>query len=212
VRWESVRWESVRRTALAVAVVDLASVTSLVVFFAVGGPFGAANDVLNAAMGVLSALLAWQHHGAAARGRTGLPAVGAAGLGGVVMAVGSLLVISGVTGWYLAGLVSSVGAAAIGAWLVTANPARAVATGRPSGVTVPRSPRLRQAAGAVMLLGVLCLPGVLSGIDDQALAPWYVVVGQLGWLGTYVLYPAWCLRVAARLRAAAPGPGAMLSP
>ncbi|HET7280193.1 MAG TPA: hypothetical protein VFJ22_19120 [Dermatophilaceae bacterium] len=201
-----------RRTALAVAVVDLAAVTSLVVFFAVGGPFGAANDVLNAAMGVLSALLAWQHHGAAARGRTGLSAVGAAGLGGVVMAVGSFLVISGITGWYLAGLVSSVGAAAIGAWLVTANQAVAVATDRPPGATVPGSSRLRQAAGAVMLLGVLCLPGVLSGIDDQALAPWYVVVGQLGWLGTYVLYPAWCLRLAACLRAGAPGPGAMLSP
>lgn len=211
-RWESSGWESVRKTALAVAVVDLAAVTSLVVFFAVGGPFGAANDVLNAAVGVLSALLAWQHHGAAARGRTGLPAVFAACLGGVVMAVGSVLVISGATGWYLAGLVSALGASAIGAWLVTANPTAAPGTDRRSGATVPGTSRLGQAAGAVMLLGVLCLPGVLSGIDDQALAPWYVVVGQLGWLGTYALYPAWCLRLAPRLRAVAPGPGAMLSP
>jgi hypothetical protein len=191
----------VRKVALAVAVVDLAAVASLVVFFAVGGPFGAANDALNAAVGVLSALLAWQHHCATAQGRPGLAALGAACLGGGAMTVGSVLAMSEATGYYLAGLVSSLGAAAVGGWLVAANQA-----------TVPGSPRLGQTAGAVMLLGVLCLPGVLRGLDDQALAPWYVVVGQLGWLGTYALYPAWCLRLAARLRAAARAPGAMLSP
>jgi hypothetical protein len=45
------------RTALAT--VDLLGVVCLILFFVVGGPFGSINDVANAAVGVLSAVLAY---------------------------------------------------------------------------------------------------------------------------------------------------------
>ena len=70
--------------ATAVAVTVLAAVVLLVVFYAVGGPFGTLNDVANALVGVLSVVLAAQ------TARLGVPAVGiaAAGVGGVLMVVG----------------------------------------------------------------------------------------------------------------------------
>ena len=37
--------------------------------------------------------------------------------------------------------------------------------------------------------------GLTAGFDpnDPQLAPWYVNAGLLNWMGTYLLYPAWCL-------------------
>ena len=49
----------VRRAAMAVATVDLLGVVCLIVFFVVGDPFGIINDVANAVVGVLTAVLAW---------------------------------------------------------------------------------------------------------------------------------------------------------
>jgi hypothetical protein len=159
--------------AAAVAVVDGLAVALLIVFFAAGEPFGTLNDVLNALVGVLSAVLAgvWP---ARPLGR----AVALAG--GIVMVAGSVLVIFDVTGYFLAGLVSAVGAALIGVWVVMAS------TG---------ASRLGVVAGVVMLTGLLAVPGVLTRVDDQDAAPWYVVAGQVSWLGTYLLYPIWCLRL-----------------
>lgn len=47
------------RLAITLGVVVSASIVSLAVFYAVGGPFGAINDPGNALVGILSALLAW---------------------------------------------------------------------------------------------------------------------------------------------------------
>jgi hypothetical protein len=35
-------------------------------------------------------------------------------------------------------------------------------------------------------------------IDDPPLAPWYVNAGLINWMGTYCLYPAWCLWISRR--------------
>lgn len=155
-----------------------------------GGAFGFLNDLANATIGVLSAMLAWRSLPPGAPMSERL-AVAAALVGAIIMVVGSALIIIAITGWYLAGLVSSLGAALIGAWLVVCN--RATATGRALPVGVRR---LGLAAGLVMLLGVLGVPGLLAGIDNQAAAPWSVALAQGNWLGTYLLYPAWCLRLA----------------
>ncbi len=63
----------------------------------------------------------------------------------------------------------------------------------------PRGPRtLGVVAGALMSVGVVLVPGILLRLDDAAAAPAWVWVGFLGWLGTYVAYPAWALWLAAR--------------
>jgi hypothetical protein len=183
----------VRQLALDVAVVALFAVASLVAFFIIGGPFGFLNDLANAAIGVLSAMLAWRSLPAAAPISERLAAT-AAFVGAVIMIIGSVLIISDITGWYLAGLVSSLGAAFIGAWLVVSNRGTPTPRSLPTGIR-----RLGTVAGIVMLLGVCGVPGLLTGIDDPAAAPWLVFPAQANWLGTYLLYPVWCLRLATKL-------------
>jgi hypothetical protein len=51
-----------------------------------------------------------------------------------------------------------------------------------------------------MIIGLSALPGILARFDDPQPAPWYVNAGLLSWLGTYLLYPAWCLWLSHRYR------------
>jgi hypothetical protein len=181
----------VRQAALAVAVADLSAVVCLIALFVFGGPVGTLNDAANAAVGILSAVLAWQFFLIAPDSSSGRFGLACAALGAVTMTIGSVLVIFDVTGWFLAGLVSAVGAAFIGAWLLATNRVGTHAHEQLSLV------RLGLVTGGVMLLGLLAIPAVLGGVDDWESASWYVTLAQVNWLGTYVLYPIWCLRVAA---------------
>ena len=177
----------VSRLALATAVVALLGVLSLIVFFVAGGPFGFINDVANGLIGLLSLALAWFW---VRNRRSGLTtvALAAASLGAIVMVMGSLLIIFDITGWYLAGLVSSVGSALIGIWLLITNRLHRRARNLPRGLVM-----LGMTAAIFMIIGWLAIAGVIARIDDPQLAPWYVNAGLLNWLGTYLLYPAWCL-------------------
>jgi hypothetical protein len=174
-------------TATAIAVTVPAAIVLLVVFYAVGGPFGTLNDLANALVGVLSVVLAAQ------TARLGVPAVAIApaGLGGALMVVGSWLVITGRTGWVLAGLVSAVGAAALGSWLVVLN----LAARRAGTLSTPTT-RLGLASGALMTLGILTVPDLVARADAWEDLHWYGVVGFLGWLGLYLGYPVWCVLLA----------------
>jgi hypothetical protein len=173
------------RLAVAVGVVAAGSAISLATYFAMGGPFGTINDIGNAATGVLSAALAWRLRRDSAV-RTGDIAVGAALVGSALTVVGSSLVVSGATGFFLAGLVSSVGFAGIGAWLVAVNRTGA------GPVAWPRRLRsLGGVAGALMAVGTVAAPGIALRLDDMQAAPGWVWIGFVGWLGIYVVYPAW---------------------
>jgi len=175
------------RLAVAVGVTAAGSAVLLTTYFIVEGPFGAINDVGNAATGVLSAVLAWRLRRHLA-GRVGDLAVGTAVVGAGITVVGSALVMSEATGFFLAGLVSSVGFAGIGAWLVTINRSNAQA------VSWPRRLRsLGVLAGALMALGVVMVPGILLRYDDMETAPGWIWIGELGWLGIYLAYPAWAM-------------------
>jgi hypothetical protein len=190
------------RLAVAVGAVAVGSLACLATYFAVGGPFGTMNDIGNAATGVLSACLALRlrRH---IPGLAGDLAAGAALAGAALSVVGSALVISGTTGFVLAGLVSSVGFAGVGAWLVVANRRIGELAGWPR-----RLRALGIAAGSLMALGVVTAPGILLGIDDMATAPTWVYIGFLGWLGTYVAYPAWAIWLGVRETRLAGGPDA----
>ena len=175
----------IRRLALGTGVVGYAAVAFLVALFVVGQPFGTLNDILNGLLGILSAWLAW----AMWRGGVSSGALTAvAGLGAAIAVVGSALVISGTTGFFLAGLVSSVGFALIGLWLVEAN--------RILGRTgaVPRAlSRLGLLAGAAMAFGFIDLPGIAMRLDDMAAVPPWIWVGSLWFVGAFALYPAWAI-------------------
>ncbi len=173
------------RLAVAVGVVAGGSAVLLLTYFIVGGPFGLINDVGNGATGVLSAILAWRLRSYVA-GRAGEVAVGAAVVGAAITVVGSFLVMSETTGYFLAGLVSSIGFAGIGVWLLILN--------RSSTVGWPRLRSLGVVTGALMALGIVMLPGVVMGLDDMDTAPAWIWVGELGWAGIYLAYPVWAIR------------------
>jgi drug/metabolite transporter (DMT)-like permease len=178
------------RLALAIGIAAAGSAACLATYFAVQGPFGSINDIGNAATGVLSAGLAWRLR-REITGRAANLSVGAAIVGAGLTVAGSTLVVSGTTGFFFAGLVSSVGFAGIGAWLVVLNKGDAMAA------VLPR--RLRSlgiAAGALMALGIAAAPGIVLGLDDMAAAPAWVWIGLLGWLGIFVAYPAWAIWLA----------------
>jgi hypothetical protein len=182
--------------AIAIGVIGFASLASLGLFFAVGAPFGAINDWSIGVVGLLTALLVitvWR--GASALGSTGPISTAAGVLGSLIVVLGSAFVISQTTGFFLAGLVESLGFALVGAWLVALNRSMASARVWPGGLT-----RLGIVAGVIMAIGVAVLPGIAMRLDDMATAPPWIWVGFVGWLGIFLLYPTWCLRLGRALR------------
>jgi hypothetical protein len=175
--------------ALVHGIVGLATCLCLILFYAVGGVLGAVNDVGNALYGALSLALAWTLYrgveGARRTPHARLVFLGVAAVGAVLTVVGTVLVMTETTGFYLPGLWSGFGFALIGVWLIGVGSA---ASGplRRSGVV----------AGAVMLLGLVGVPGIAMGIDDMDTAPVWTFVAGFGWAGTYLLFPAWSLRLA----------------
>lgn len=184
--------------ALVVGCTGIVALVSLVAFFAVGGPFGFINDVGNAALGVLAGTLAatWLRATTepAARLRT---TTALALVGGAAAVVGSVLVIYDITGYFLAGLVSASGFALIGTWVIAAN----LAGGAPLSITLTRRHSiLGLFAGSVMLVGLVNVPGVMMGIDDQVTAPLWLLAAGPCWGGTYLLLPIWCFGLLGRRR------------
>jgi hypothetical protein len=163
--------------AIAVGAVAILSAVSLALFFAVQGPFGVINDVLNGVLAILSGALAWTLSGSVAL-------VYVAFLGAVIAVAGSTLVITGIAGFFLAGLVSSAGFALIGAWLLWYSWSM-------SGASSLRW--LGIAAGFLMVLGIVVLPGIAMRLDDMSKAPSWVWIGFVSWLGIYVAFPAWSI-------------------
>ena len=181
---------SVASVALAVGAVALVSVASLALFFAVGKPFGAINDWTIGIVGVLSGLLAvvlYRRNPLEPRAVRTI-ATSAAVVGGVIVAAGSALVISQTTGFLLAGLVESAGFALIGLWLIALNRSMATASRWPR-----RLPSLGIAAGVVMAIGIVVVPGIAMGLDDMDTAPGWVWIGFVGWLGIFFVYPIWSI-------------------
>ena len=179
------------RLALAAGGVAIGSAACLAGFFATGEPpaLGMINDLGNATAAILTGWLAWRLRGENAS-PTAKAAVGLALAGAAILALGSGLVLSGTTGFFLGGLVSSLGSAGIGAWLIAANRTQR------DGVAArwPRSlRRLGLAAGALMAAGVVAVPGIALRLDDMATAPAWVWIAFLSWLGTYVAFPAWAI-------------------
>ena len=186
------------RLAMAIGIAAAGSAICLATFYVVKGPFGTINDIGNAATGLLSAGLAWRLRRQLA-GPLGNAAVGAAIVGAAITVVGSALVISGTTGFFLAGLVSSVGFAGIGAWLVAMNGSDAIVAALP-----PRLRSLGLAAGASMAIGIVAVPGIVLGLDDMGTAPAWVWIAFIGWFGTFVAYPVWAIWLASVERAQDP--------
>ena len=173
---------------IAIGAVTVFGIVCLIVFYTVGGPFGTINDIANGAEGVLSAALAWAL-------RSMLPpsspavrwlAIAAASVGAVIAVIGTWLVES--TGFFYAGLATSLGFGLIGLWVVAINRALLARSGWPR-----RLPQLGLAAGVIMVLGLFAGLGLPAGAHTMSSAAWYEWIGLLAWLGYATLYPIWSI-------------------
>jgi len=176
--------------AIAAGALSLAGLVFIILFYTVGQPFGTLNDLCIGLAAILSAVLAWLmypgHH--AQSPHLSPLALVAALVGALVVAVGSVLVVSGVTGWFLAGLYMTAGNALIGLWLIGLSYSARQSGSWPHGLAV-----FGLVAGVIMAVGLVAVPGILGGVDAQAAAPWYVNAGYAGGLGWLILYPIWCI-------------------
>jgi hypothetical protein len=182
--------------AFAIAAVTLLGLVLLILMYTFSsGPLGMLNDIAIAIAGLLSVALAWTLY---PLHQLRSPQLALATLilvvvGAVIVAVGSVLSISGTTGFILAGLYMMVGNALVGLWLLSLN------QGSPwqhSLVT------LGLLTGGVMALGLAAIPGILTGTDSFKDSSWLTWVGQMGFFGWAVLYPIWCLGLWNMLRTA----------
>lgn len=176
---------------IATGVVGLLALVFIILFFIVGQPFGTLNDICIGSAAILSGVLAWllspQVHDQSPLLSQVTFVVALAGA--LVVAVGSVLVIFGITGWYLAGLYMAVGNALIGLWLLGLNYSAQHDDSWSNGLAISG-----MVIGVIMLLGLAVIPGILRSIDAWESAPWYVnYVGLAGSLGWLVLYPIWCI-------------------
>jgi MFS family permease len=182
---------------LATGATGLLSTLFLVVFFAGVPVFGPLNDAFIGVSALLSAVVAWQ----LVLSRTdsvGLPewlAPVVATVGALVVALGSVFVMTQITGYMLAGFYMALGNGIIGVWLLGLILVSPVAGTMSSGLRT-----LGIIAGAFMLLELICIIPMVQGSDEWNSVPRYVLytagVGAVGWIG---LYPIWCILTALRL-------------
>ena len=177
--------------AIATGVTGLLALVFIILLFTVGQPFGTLNDICVGLTAILSAVLAWlfypQYH--AQSPLLGPVALVVALAGALIVTVGCVLVIFGITGWYLAGLYMAVGNALIGLWLLGLNYSAQRGDFWTNGLTI-----FGIVVAVIMLLGLAAIPGIFNRIDAWESAPWYVnYVGLAGSLGWLVLYPIWCI-------------------
>ena len=181
---------SVGWVAFGTGIVVILAVICLILMFAVSISFGAVNDVLNGMIGIFSVVLAWMlfatHH--AKSPFISQIALALAVIGAIFSIVGSVLILYGFTGFFLAGLYSAFGNALIGVWLMAY-----CYSLLPSDVLPHRLIVVGFIGGAFMALGLIGIPGILARIDSMTSMPWYLYLALFGWLGTYVLYPIWAI-------------------
>jgi hypothetical protein len=174
--------------AVAAGAAGLLALVFIVLFFLARGPFGTINDLAIGLAALLTAALVWRLYVAQDPPAIGYAALIAAAVGTLLIVLGCAFVVSGARGWFLSGLYMASGNALIGLWLLWLNLQARHAGTLPDGLTA-----LGIASAIIMVLGLLTLPGILTGIDAWEAAPLYVNLGWIGALGWLLLYPLWCV-------------------
>ena len=178
-------------TGIAVGVIAILAVVFLTLMATVNSSFGKVNDVFNSLIGISSVILAWMLF---AEHQVRSPLMSQVGLalavlGMVFTIIGSILIIYSYTDFVLAGWYTGIGNALIGLWLA------AICYTLLSGDVLPRSLIIFGiVAGAFMAVGLIGIFGILAGIDNMKM-PWYLYIAFFGYLGTYILYPIWAIRL-----------------
>jgi hypothetical protein len=176
--------------ASATGVSVILAVIFVTLMYTVNVVFGTVNDVFNAVIGILSALLAWMLYADFHARSPWMSQIALllAVVGAILVVIGSVLIIYGFTGWVLAAWYTGVGNALIGLWLVAFCYSMQGDNALPHNLLI-----LGLILGAFMALGLIGIPGILARIDRMEAMPSFLCVAYLGFWGTYVLYPIWTI-------------------
>jgi hypothetical protein len=176
--------------AITTGVSAILAVIFLTLMATVNQFFGTVNDVFNSIIGISSAVLAWmlyaEHH--ARSPLMSQIAIAFAVIGAIFTIVGSILIIYGFTDFVLAGWYTGVGNALIGLWLAAFCYSMQYGDALPHNLVI-----FGLVVGAFMAIGLIGIPGIFAGIDSMESMPWYLYIAFFGFLGTYILYPIWCI-------------------
>src|SRR6185503_21181554 len=107
-----------------------------------------------------------------------------------VAVLGSGLVISGVTDWFLAGVISILGYAFLGVWMVAANYGARSVRAWPNTLA-----SFGLLIGAIMCVGFLALLAFRGGVGSPASAPWFIWAAYANGVGWFILLPIWNYRL-----------------
>jgi hypothetical protein len=177
--------------AIATGISGLLGFIFIIIFFTVGQPFGTLNDILIGLTAILSVILFWMiyteyHRQFPLLGKVALiiPTIGA-----ILVLVGSVLVISGTTGWFLSGQYMAAGNALIGLWLLIMSFSALRGNSLPHSLVI-----FGLICGVILTLGLVTIPGILRGIDSQEYE--FSIFNSIWWsssLGYLALFPIWCI-------------------
>jgi hypothetical protein len=185
------------RLATALCYVGVFNASTIILMYAGLPVFGPLNDLGVAAAAVLQAGLAWRLSGMSGESFPRL-GVSAAAVGAAVAVLGSGLVISGVTDWFVAGVVSILGYAFLGVWMVAANHRAPSMEAWPTALA-----SFGLLIGAIMCVGFLALPAIRGGVGVPASAPWYIWAAYANGVGWFILLPIWNYRLGRHLKSGA---------
>jgi hypothetical protein len=177
--------------AIGTGVAGLLGLAFIILFFTVGQPFGTLNDICIGLTAILSVVLVWMLY-PGLRAQSPLlsqVALVIAMLGALLVMVGSALAISGVRGWFLAGLYMAAGNAMIGLWLLGLNYSALRGNTLSHSLVI-----LGFISGVILALGLVTIPGIFRGIDSQEYElTTFNYIWWVGSLGYLALYPTWCI-------------------
>jgi uncharacterized membrane protein YeaQ/YmgE (transglycosylase-associated protein family) len=177
--------------AIATGITGFLALVFIILFFSIGQPFGTLNDIFIGVTALMSAILAGvlyaEHH--AQSPLLSLFALIIAVIGALVVVIGSVLAISGRTGWFLSGLYMAAGNAMVGLWLLGLNYSALRGNSFPQSLAI-----FGIISGAVMALGLVTIPGIFRGVDTQEYE--LTIFNYIWWassMGYLALYPIWCV-------------------
>jgi hypothetical protein len=169
----------------------LLGMISIGLFFTIGGRFGTLNDIFNGILAIMSSLLAWTLYSYFQKLAMPMSIVFLilAFIGTLFAIVGSVLVIFGFTGWYLAGIYTSAGFALLAFWLFGLSYAAFQNHFIPQNLVI-----YGMITSVIMAFGFAAIPGMIRSMDIQQYFPFTIAsLWQVTFLGVYILYPAWCI-------------------
>jgi len=175
------------RIGISIGIAAVLGVVTLALLYSGLPFFGPVNDLTNAVMGVLSALLAWQLFPVLRSGAQGTAAafLASAWLGTLAIAGNSIMVAFGRLDWKTGGMYTAFGLAFQGIWLIGLSYA-AAEQGFPGEGLV----KFARVTGIAMLAGFAA--GPLLAYGERFFGNPLVWVAFAGAAIGWVLYPVWC--------------------